>query len=487
MSGYTADVQSILRCGQCNKPFDKHIYTTVGLEELAVPPGLGLVFHAQEGRRVVTIADPNAQGAGTQRRDGASIESGGMTTTPSSVADSPSIDSGQEANNGGNMLLNGALDMPIPDFSNLGGDYMEWDDANMAFVDFLNTQTTQTNKSYLSPSSSSFSPRSTPLTNQTTREQRDAFSPELSIPTAPTSAVRSLVQRPKIQAGAQRISNLILHTLKSYPLMMLRHNTLPPFIHPSLVSSDVENPDMEPLTNCMSLTHMITSGVQGSRRLFWKNVRLECERLSHEHRKLNKWELLAAMQALSIYILIRLDEGEKDYNNFDFLLVKTVIAIAQQLGEIDITCHTQCGLCNNELELSWKEWIFRESRRRLAVVYRVVNMLIYFEPAAMCDMPTEFILAPLPAKKQLWEAGDEFSWMTECKREPGIQVSFGLAADGEIVKLDEGRLSCSDAWLSYQSVDAAKTPPRSTASWEEWCSGIDGFGGLVMLAASLIP
>lgn len=30
------------------------------------------------------------------------------------------------------------------------------------------------------------------------------------------------------------------------------------------------------------------------------------------------------MQALSIYVLIRLDEGETDHNNFDFLLVKTV-------------------------------------------------------------------------------------------------------------------------------------------------------------------
>ena len=31
------------------------------------------------------------------------------------------------------------------------------------------------------------------------------------------------------------------------------------------------------------------------------------------------------MQALSIYILIRLDEGETDHNNFDFLLVRTTI------------------------------------------------------------------------------------------------------------------------------------------------------------------
>jgi hypothetical protein len=229
------------------------------------------------------------------------------------------------------------------------------------------------------------------------------------------------------------------------------------------------------------------------------------------------------MQALSIYILIRLDEGEKDYNNFDYLLVKTVAVsqnqafpsyqllynfeiqvIAQQFNRIDNTCHNDCALCNKGLETSWTEWIFKESRRRLGfdlspsdskdtdksnhrlgVIYRVFNMLIYFEPGAMCDMPTDLILAPLPARKQLWEAGDEFAWRAESQREPGIQVSFGLAADGNIVKLDESRFSCSDVWLLHHSSDS-RTPSRSTASWEEWCTGADGLGALVMLAASLI-
>lgn len=112
-------------------------------------------------------------------------------------------------------------------------------------------------------------------------------------------------------------------------------------------------------------------------------------------------------------------------------------------------------------------------------------MLIYFEPAAMCDLPTDLILAPLPAPKQLWEADNELVWNTERRREPGVQTTFGLAADGELVNLDDGRLSCNDAWLPYKSLDT-RMPPRSTANWEEWCSGIDGFGGLVMLAASLI-
>lgn len=36
-------------------------------------------------------------------------------------------------------------------------------------------------------------------------------------------------------------------------------------------------------------------------------------------------EALAGMQALSIYILVRLDEGETDDNNLDYLLITTVI------------------------------------------------------------------------------------------------------------------------------------------------------------------
>jgi hypothetical protein len=113
-------------------------------------------------------------------------------------------------------------------------------------------------------------------------------------------------------------------------------------------------------------------------------------------------------------------------------------------------------------------------------------MLVYFEPAAMCDLPTDLVLAPLPAKKQLWEAGDEFVWKAESERDPGAQIDFGLAANGELVKLDEGQLYCNDGVLLYKSSLDAKTPSRNTENWEEWCSGTDGLGGLVMLAASLI-
>lgn len=122
------------------------------------------------------------------------------------------------------------------------------------------------------------------------------------------------------------------------------------------------------------------------------------------------------------------------------------------------------------------------------MIYRVVNMVFYFDPVAPYQLPDDLVLAPLPATKQLWEADDESAWMTESHRGPrGTEDSFGLGADGEVVRLNECPPSCDNTSVSRDQVSEAGTAPsRYAASWEEWCSGVDEFGGLVMLAASLV-
>lgn len=99
----------------------------------------------------------------------------------------------------------------------------------------------------------------------------------------------------------------------------------------------------------------------------------------------------------------------------------------------------------------------------------------------MCDMQFDLILAPLPAKQHLWEASDEFMWKAESEKEFGVHSEFGLTASGELVRLEKGRPYCKDAVLLDKSSEVSRA-----AQWEEWCSGIDGIGGLVMLAASLM-
>ena len=113
-------------------------------------------------------------------------------------------------------------------------------------------------------------------------------------------------------------------------------------------------------------------------------------------------------------------------------------------------------------------------------------MLVYFEPAALCELQTDLIIAPLPAKKQLWEAGDELTWKAEGDRDlAAFKTAFALAANGELVKLDEGQLLGHEGVLLYKALDGG-VPLRSPVYWAEWCSGMDGLGGLVMLAASLV-
>ena len=106
--------------------------------------------------------------------------------------------------------------------------------------------------------------------------------PDLAIPPTLTLAVRSFAQRPKAQSGVQHTANMILSTLKSYSLMMIRHDTLPPFVHPHYMDHDSKYGQLEPLANCVSLVRIISGGFQAGRKLFWKNVRSECDRIREE-------------------------------------------------------------------------------------------------------------------------------------------------------------------------------------------------------------
>ncbi|THW18913.1 hypothetical protein D6C76_01739 [Aureobasidium pullulans] len=202
---------------------------------------------------------------------------------------------------------------------------------------------------------------------------------------------------------------------------------------------------MEPLADCLSLMYMIGGNLRGSRKLFWKNV------------------------------------------------------ISKEFARTESGCDVETACSSHNLEMNWKAWVFLESRRRsdrllplqlfktdiqrLAVIYRVVDMLVYFEPAGMCGLQKDLIIAPLPARKQLWEADNKILWEEEGKRDSTIQDSFALAANGELVKLDQGQLYCSNGELRYRL--STNNSPASS-NWEYWYSGMDGLGGLIMFAASLI-
>jgi hypothetical protein len=155
--------------------------------------------------------------------------------------------------------------------ASLGQD-VDWENLTLDVADFLNDQTDIATISH--PISSV--DHSLQMQHAMTLDNI----PVLSIPNI--YSPRSLITRPGRDPGQQRIANLVLQTLKSYPLMIIRHNTLPPFVHPCSTNFDREEENTESMANCLNLMHMLGSKIRGSSKLFWKNVRWECERMREQ-------------------------------------------------------------------------------------------------------------------------------------------------------------------------------------------------------------
>lgn len=97
-------------------------------------------------------------------------------------------------------------------------------------------------------------------------------------------------------------------------------------------------------------------------------------------------------------------------------------------------------------------------------------------------MTDGFVLAPLPAQKQLWEARDESEWMMAKKQDTRGDSVFGIKLGGRMAKVDARPMLDEENAMSM-----AQLPDdvQNSANWQEWCAGMDGLGALVILAASL--
>lgn len=160
----------------------------------------------------------------------------------------------------------------------------------------------------------------------------------------PSLSPRAFRPRMSIRTDSRRSAILLRSILGSYPRMMLQKDMLPPFIYSLCYPHDKgeEIRVLQPLTNCVSLVEIYVTGRAASRKVFWEAVRLECQWLVEQvstilnnydlvilmivqHKNFDKWNTLSAVQALLVYVLIRLFEGESENNkNIDVALIASI-------------------------------------------------------------------------------------------------------------------------------------------------------------------
>ena len=120
---------------------------------------------------------------------------------------------------------------------------------------------------------------------------------------------------------AQHNADLIVQALRSFPTMMLRKETFPWFIHPRSYISPTDTTVPKALSSCMAISQVFISRTPETLQFLRQSIGAECRKFTSEveiipfpinsfpltmwqMHDMSKFELLAAMQACMIYLVM---------------------------------------------------------------------------------------------------------------------------------------------------------------------------------------
>ncbi|GJN75448.1 hypothetical protein PLIIFM63780_009346 [Purpureocillium lilacinum] len=251
---------------------------------------------------------------------------------------------------------------------------------------------------------------------------------------------------------------------------MLRKAALPPFIHPLLFSWAEAGigPSHKALLNCVGLVDLFKSRTGPDRNVVWKLIKLEQERILTSHTEFDRWELLASFQALLVYCLLRLQEAPVGNDGFDSGLLTTVNVVFNELS-------TRVGgilkmKLPDDPDVTWKDWIYNESRRRTVLVFQVINIMVEWSTAASAYATCGLVIIPLATSATLWNAKNPDTWREEFAPRCKERSLMGVSQTGVLTKLLLG-----ESGITLHSVE-----------WEEWTAEVGDIGTLVMMVGALL-
>ncbi|CAG9984211.1 unnamed protein product [Clonostachys byssicola] len=212
-------------------------------------------------------------------------------------------------------------------------------------------------------------------------------------------------------------ANIVMQTLCAFPQMMLRRETFPSFIHGHwhCTESDSAAPLPKPLVSCMGLAQVFASHNADTRPFLWEKIREE-QRSSADkayRRQFSKHDHLAAIQALLIYIMMRVVDCSKTDLDLNLELLITYQGLCDNFKDVcKEPFYQHERVCPSS---SWEDWVFAESRRRTAIIWLLMTQMIHIKIGVPCDSFPSFRDVPLSSPKSLWEARTRLQWENEYK------------------------------------------------------------------------
>lgn len=135
-------------------------------------------------------------------------------------------------------------------------------------------------------------------------------SPRSNDITAPSKSRMPLIRLNHQDLAVDCISDLTIYMLKSFPRMMLRRHTFPPFIHPYWHWSNLP----EKLASCMSIAQLFEARTTETRPFLWRVIDAEEQRFREGTEIMSMYDIQWASQALMIYIIMAIVDRESDHS-----------------------------------------------------------------------------------------------------------------------------------------------------------------------------
>ncbi|PCD27352.1 hypothetical protein FGRA07_02491 [Fusarium graminearum] len=229
---------------------------------------------------------------------------------------------------------------------------------------------------------------------------------QISMPPKSLSAKGDLTRVSNRLSSLQHASRIVMQMLYSYPRMMLRRQTFPPFIHPHWHQEHLP----EALGNCMSIARLFESRTPETVPFLWKTIIAEQTRFREKLGTFTPREVHLCLQVMIIYLIMAMTDSGTENRERVAKLFETVELIGSRFLDLTGSYSTSEAA---EPNTTWEVWIFAESRRRMSCLWLIISCVITIENGQTHSRCDELENLALPSSKMLWEARTLDEWQME--------------------------------------------------------------------------
>ncbi|ODH45289.1 hypothetical protein ACO22_00167 [Paracoccidioides brasiliensis] len=203
----------------------------------------------------------------------------------------------------------------------------------------------------------------------------------------------------------QRNMEIIFRVTRTWPRMLAKGTHLPPIIHRTQLSGETLPTTLE---NCFILTKMWGAQRRGGINIIQQTVKKEMQAIVNLFPTFDERNLIAALQALTIYMLLLLfpSNNQPGVSLIDEKLIGEVNGLIRYVASTGLVLEEE----SNRVRPLWESWIHVSCKRRALLSLYTIHWAysaFFCLPSLNC---ADLSNIPAPAAKYLWEANSKEQW-----------------------------------------------------------------------------